>query len=84
MKTWKPWPGTNCPDCGSSCEILSSTAAEEGDCQDGDLLRCEDPYCPRHTEELGYVSGWDDAYVGDAFEAWPLDDNDQPYKPEGE
>ena len=51
MKTWKPWPGCDCPDCGNSTEVLSDADAPDGFTTDGDAVRCSDPACPRHTQD---------------------------------
>ena len=82
MKTWKAWPGIDCPDCGSSTEIESDADCKDGDCYDSDQLRCSDPKCQRHTEELGYVAVYDVDDIDEIFEAWPIGDDDKPYRPE--
>jgi len=80
-KTWKPWPGSDCPDCGCGTEVESDADAAEGWTTDCDRLRCSDPACPRHTQDLGHtiVEAEDD--VGDSFDGWPIGDDDKPYNP---
>ena len=79
MKTWKPWPGCDCPDCGSSTEVESDAA--DGWTHDCDQLRCRDSECPRHTEDLGHTVVYAEDDVGDSFEGWPIGDDDKPYNP---
>ena len=80
MKTWKPWPGCDCPDCGSSTEVFTAQT-RDGWTDDGDDLRCSDPACPRHTLDLGQTVVYDVDDVSDSFEGWPIGDDDKPYNP---
>lgn len=81
MKTWKPWPGLDCPDCGSSAEVESNLGFGDGWANDSDCLRCSDPTCPRHTEDLGHVTVYDEDDVSSSFEEWPIGEDDKPYDP---
>ena len=81
MKTWKPWPGCDCPDCGSGTEVLSDAEAPDGYTTDGDAVRCSDPACPRHTQDLGQTTVYAEDDVCDEFEGWPIGDDDKPYNP---
>jgi hypothetical protein len=80
MKKWKYWPLCDCPNCGSSTELLTDCEIE---CEtvDCDLLRCSDPECPRHTEDLGHTIVYAVDDVGDSFEGWPIGDDGKPYRP---
>ncbi len=40
---WKSWPD-DCPECGNDMEI-ETAASEEGQCFDGDNVRCIDKEC---------------------------------------
>lgn len=82
MKSWQFWPGCDCPDCGCSTEVESDSDAAEGWTTDGDPLRCSDPACPRHTEDLGHTIVYDEDDVGYDFDAWPIGDDDKPHRPE--
>jgi hypothetical protein len=79
-KAWKPWPGCDCPDCGDGTEYLTDQT-RDGWTVDGDPIRCADPKCPRHTEDLGQTVVYDEDDVGDSFEAWPIGEDDKPYRP---
>jgi hypothetical protein len=81
VKTWHPWPGCDCPDCGSSTEVESDAGSKPGWTNDCDRLRCSDPKCPRHVEDLGHTIVYDVDDVGDAFDAWPIGDDDLPHRP---
>ena len=83
MKTWKPWPGCSCPDCGNNTEVLSDANAPEGYTNDSDALRCSDTDCPRHTQDLGQTTVYAEDDVTDDFEGWPIGDDDRPYNPNG-
>ena len=79
-KTWKPWPDGDCPDCGCGLEVLTE-CTEGGWTMDCDPLRCEDPACPRHTQDLGHTVVMDEDAVSQEFEGWPIGEDDQPYNP---
>ena len=80
MKTWKPWPGCDCPDCGNSTEVFTD-CVEDGWTMDCDPIRCDDPACPRHTEDLGHTIVVDADDVFDEFEGWPIGEDDEPHRP---
>ena len=80
VKTWAYWPGCDCPDCGSSTEILTKYT-KEGWTNDCDPIRCSDPDCPRHTEAFGHTIVYDVDSVSGDFEAWPIGDDGKPYNP---
>lgn len=82
MKTWKPWPGSDCPDCGSGTEYLTNTDDPDGWTTDLDPVRCSDPSCPRHTEDLGHTVVYAEDEVTDTFDPWPIGEDDKPYRPQ--
>jgi len=81
MKSWKPWPGCDCPDCGSNTEVFTK-CKKEGYTIDTDPVRCSDPACPRHTEDLGWTIVYEEDSVATAFDSWPIGDDNKPCKPE--
>ena len=82
MKTWKPWPGINCPDCGCETEVESDHDAADGICNDEDRLRCSDNECQRHSQDLGCVLVLGDGpEVVEQFDEWPIGEDDKPYRP---
>lgn len=93
-RTWKEWPGCDCPDCGSGTEVFAEekplhdlVLKDEGcvaevSVGDQDPVRCSDPACPRHTRDLGSISVYDDGDATWEFEAWPVGDDGKPCMPE--
>lgn len=73
MAQWRTWRADGfCPDCDHWLEIFNDIPGG-GWVEDGDLVRCKNTDCPRHTRDLGHIKVTD----GDwelIFDPWPRDD----------
>ena len=77
---WKQWPHCDCPDCGDGTEILTICTGH-GEAVDCDPIRCSNPECPRHTEDLGQAVVYNGGDVGSSFERWPRGGDGKPHRP---
>lgn len=55
MAAWRTYRADGyCPDCDHWLDVFND-AKDGGYVEDGDLVRCNWPGCPRHTRDLGHI-----------------------------